>query len=56
MFDFKCPICGKEKVILDKGIYTYKVNAKYFCSYTCWVKYRKEHQKALAKHYRSIFR
>lgn len=43
---YTCPICGKERFILNPKSYAYKVartpHKYYFCSYKCLRKYEKE--------------
>jgi hypothetical protein len=38
--NFKCPICGKEKIFLTSpSDWVYKKDGKFFCSWTCYRKY-----------------
>ena len=47
--EYKCPICGRKFIICSAIDYVYKLRAKnvykYFCSWTCYRKYQKEHLK-----------
>lgn len=33
---YVCPVCKKEFYITYGSEYLYKINHKYYCSYTCW--------------------
>lgn len=44
--DIVCRSCKKEFFVLNRDGYTYKIKHKsnkaiYFCSYTCWIKYKR---------------
>lgn len=46
IFEYKCPICGKNFTVLDRGAWVYKQNDNflrqnmYLCSYSCLKEYR----------------
>lgn len=43
--EYKCPICGEKFWISDMGMWTYKMNGKYMCSYTCFRKFERTVKK-----------
>lgn len=49
MFEFNCACCGEYKIITAKGLYKYKIKSKYFCSYSCFERYKyKREEKELS--------
>lgn len=40
--NYICPECGAQKSICMQKEYVYKIETKYYCSYTCWRKALKE--------------
>lgn len=38
-----CSLCGKRlPFLIDRKDYVYKIGTTYYCSYTCWMKARRE--------------
>lgn len=37
----ECPICKEKKFVVDPSEYVYKIDHKYYCSWTCYRKAQK---------------
>lgn len=36
-----CPVCGKDFIMSHADLWTYKIDSRYYCSWTCYRKAQK---------------
>lgn len=46
-----CCNCKGKAIVIAPSIYAYKMESKFFCSYSCLRKYQQKHPRITKRHY-----